>query len=113
MTIPVVVSRHKSTFPLRLAVDLFHLLRLSCKSLMDFLFLGYLNVLVNQCWKERWCCVRNGTLYLHKDRGDIHTHVSSIALHGVDVLPGLGPKHPFAFRIMRASTEVAALEVIK
>ncbi|XP_048022553.1 actin filament-associated protein 1-like 1b [Megalobrama amblycephala] len=71
---------------------------------------GYLNVLVNQCWKERWCCVRNGTLYLHKDRGDIHTHVSSIALHGVDVLPGLGPKHPFAFRIMRASTEVAALE---
>uniref|UniRef100_A0A8C2CC32 Actin filament-associated protein 1-like 1 n=1 Tax=Cyprinus carpio TaxID=7962 RepID=A0A8C2CC32_CYPCA len=71
---------------------------------------GYLNVLVNQCWKERWCCVRNGTLYLHKDRGDIHTHVSALALNGVDVLPGLGPKHPFAFRIMRASTEIAALE---
>ncbi|XP_073680403.1 actin filament-associated protein 1-like 1b [Garra rufa] len=71
---------------------------------------GYLNVLVNQCWKERWCCVRNGTLYLHKDRGDVHTHVSALALNGVDVLPGLGPKHPFAFRIMRASTEVAALE---
>ncbi|XP_016400633.1 actin filament-associated protein 1-like 1 [Sinocyclocheilus rhinocerous] len=71
---------------------------------------GYLNVLVNQCWKERWCCVRNGTLYLHKDRGDIHTHVSALALNGVDVLPGLGPKHPFAFRIMRASAEIAALE---
>ncbi|XP_042567421.1 actin filament-associated protein 1-like 1b [Cyprinus carpio] len=71
---------------------------------------GYLNVLVNQCWKERWCCVRNGTLYLHKDRGDIHTHVSALALHGVEVLPGLGPKHPFAFRIMQASKEVAALE---
>ncbi|XP_051532754.1 actin filament-associated protein 1-like 1 isoform X2 [Myxocyprinus asiaticus] len=71
---------------------------------------GYLNVLVNQCWKECWCSVRNGTLYLHKDRGDIHTHVNFIALHGVEVLPGLGPKHPFAFRIMRGSTEVAALE---
>ncbi|XP_005161361.1 actin filament-associated protein 1-like 1b isoform X1 [Danio rerio] len=71
---------------------------------------GYLNVLVNQCWKERWCCVRNRTLYFHKDRGDVHTHVRALALHGVDVLPGLGPKHPFAFRIMRASTEVAALE---
>ncbi|XP_056586443.1 actin filament-associated protein 1-like 1b isoform X2 [Triplophysa dalaica] len=71
---------------------------------------GYLNVLVNQCWKERWCCVRNGTLYLHKDRGDIHSHVNSVALQGVEVLPGLGPKHPFAFRIMRGSTEVAALE---
>ncbi|XP_016376841.1 actin filament-associated protein 1-like 1 [Sinocyclocheilus rhinocerous] len=63
-----------------------------------------------KCWKERWCCVRNGTLYLHKDRGDIHTHVSALALHGVEVLPGFGPKHPFAFRIMRASKEVAALE---
>ncbi|XP_052392155.1 actin filament-associated protein 1-like 1 isoform X1 [Carassius gibelio] len=71
---------------------------------------GYLNVLANQCWKERWCCVRNGTLYLHKDRGDIHSHVSALALHGVEVSPGLGPKHPFAFRIMRASREVAALE---
>ncbi|XP_036443604.1 actin filament-associated protein 1-like 1b isoform X2 [Colossoma macropomum] len=71
---------------------------------------GYLNVLVNQCWKERWCCVRGGTLYLHKDRGDIHTHVNAVALRGVEVLPGLGPKHPFAFRIMREGNEVAALE---
>lgn len=80
-------------------------------SFLNLLFLGYLNVLVNQCWKERWCCVRNGTLYLHKDRGDIHSPVNSVALQGVEVLPGLGPKHPFAFRIMRGSTEVAALEV--
>lgn len=71
---------------------------------------GYLNVLVNQCWKERWCCVRSGTLYLHKDRGDIHTHVNAVALRGVEVLPGLGPKHPFAFRIMREGNEVTALE---
>ncbi|XP_062867061.1 actin filament-associated protein 1-like 1b [Trichomycterus rosablanca] len=71
---------------------------------------GYLNVLVNQCWKERWCCVRSGALYFHKDRGDVHTHVNVLALNGVDVLPGLGPKHPFAFRIMRDGTEVIALE---
>ncbi|XP_026862057.2 actin filament-associated protein 1-like 1b isoform X1 [Electrophorus electricus] len=71
---------------------------------------GYLNVLVNHCWKERWCSVRSGTLYLHKDRGDMHTHVNALALHGVEVLPGLGPKHPFAFRIMREGSEVASLE---
>ncbi|XP_053505049.1 actin filament-associated protein 1-like 1b isoform X1 [Ictalurus furcatus] len=71
---------------------------------------GYLNVLVNQCWKERWCCVRSGTLYFHKDRADVHTHVKALVLHGVEVLPGLGPKHPFAFRIMRDGSEVAALE---
>lgn len=66
---------------------------------------------MNQCWKERWCCVRGGALYCHKDRNDVHTHVNVLALHGVDVLPGLGPKHPFAFRIMRDGVEVAALEV--
>ncbi|XP_030637157.1 actin filament-associated protein 1-like 1b isoform X2 [Chanos chanos] len=71
---------------------------------------GYLNVLVNHSWRERWCCVRGGTLYLHKDRGDERTHVNALPLHGTDVLPGLGPNHPFAFRIMRGSTEVAALE---
>ncbi|KAI5096703.1 actin filament-associated protein 1-like 1 isoform X2, partial [Silurus meridionalis] len=71
---------------------------------------GYLNVLVNQCWKERWCCVRSGTLYFHKDRADVHTHVRAVVLQGVEVLPGLGPRHPFAFRIMRDGSEVAALE---
>lgn len=41
----------------------------------------------------------------------MHTHVKALVLHGVEVLPGLGPKHPFAFRIMRDGSEVAALEV--
>lgn len=35
----------------------------------------------------------------------------SLPLYGCEVVPGLGPKHPFAFRILRNSTEVAALEV--
>ncbi|XP_038861020.1 actin filament-associated protein 1-like 1 [Salvelinus namaycush] len=71
---------------------------------------GYLNLLLSQCWRERWCCVRSGTLYLHKDRGDLSTHVRAVVLHGAEVIPGVGPKHPFAFRILQGGNEVAALE---
>ncbi|XP_062443124.1 actin filament-associated protein 1-like 1 [Rhea pennata] len=71
---------------------------------------GYLNVLVNQCWKERWCCLKGNTLYFHKDRTDLRTHVNAIVLRGCEVVPGLGPKHPFAFRILRNGQEVSALE---
>lgn len=72
---------------------------------------GYLNVLVNQCWKERWCRLKGNTLYFHKDRTDLRTHVNAIVLRGCEVAPGLGPKHPFAFRILRNGQEVSALEV--
>lgn len=72
---------------------------------------GYLSVLVNQCWKERWCRLKGNTLYFHKDRTDLRTHVNAIVLRGCEVVPGLGPKHPFAFRILRNRQEVAALEV--
>ncbi|CAM9469946.1 unnamed protein product [Bubo scandiacus] len=71
---------------------------------------GYLSVLVNQCWKERWCRLKGNTLYFHKDRTDLRTHVNAIILRGCEVVPGLGPKHPFAFRILRNGQEVAALE---
>uniref|UniRef100_A0A8D0KZA4 Actin filament-associated protein 1-like 1 n=1 Tax=Strix occidentalis caurina TaxID=311401 RepID=A0A8D0KZA4_STROC len=71
---------------------------------------GYLSVLVNQCWKERWCRLKGNTLYFHKDRTDLRTHVNAIVLRGCEVVPGLGPKHPFAFRILRNGQEVAALE---
>ncbi|XP_009089946.3 actin filament-associated protein 1-like 1 isoform X1 [Serinus canaria] len=71
---------------------------------------GYLSVLVNQCWKERWCRLKGNTLYFHKDRTDLRTHVNAIVLRGCEVLPGLGPKHPFAFRILRQGHEVTALE---
>ncbi|NXE70808.1 AF1L1 protein, partial [Calcarius ornatus] len=72
---------------------------------------GYLSVLVNQCWKERWCRLKGNTLYFHKDRSDLRTHVNAIVLRGCEVLPGLGPKHPFAFRILRHGHEVTALEL--
>ncbi|XP_012513685.1 PREDICTED: actin filament-associated protein 1-like 1 [Propithecus coquereli] len=71
---------------------------------------GYLNVLVNQGWKERWCRLKCNTLYFHKDRTDLRTHVNAIALRGCEVAPGFGPRHPFAFRILRNRQEVAIVE---
>ncbi|KAM4876139.1 actin filament-associated protein 1-like 1 [Thomomys bottae] len=71
---------------------------------------GYLNVLVAQGWKERWCRLKCNTLYFHKDRADLQTHVNAIALRGCEVAPGFGPRHPFAFRILRNRQEVAILE---
>nr|BAC04277.1 unnamed protein product [Homo sapiens] len=71
---------------------------------------GYLNVLVNQGWKERWCRLKCNTLYFHKDHMDLRTHVNAIALQGCEVAPGFGPRHPFAFRILRNRQEVAILE---
>lgn len=73
---------------------------------------GYLSVLVNQCWKEQWCRVRCGSLHLHQEKVDGRRNPhTSIVLHGCEVVPGLGPKHPFALRILRGGTEVAVLEV--
>lgn len=72
---------------------------------------GYLSLLVNQVWREQWCCVYKGSLHFYHEKGDPRTSMPSLPLHGCEVVPGLGPKHPFAFRILRNSTEVAALEV--
>nr|XP_020449342.1 actin filament-associated protein 1-like 1 isoform X2 [Monopterus albus] len=71
---------------------------------------GYLSVLLNQVWREQWCCVCRGSLQFYHDKGDSRTSLPSLPLQGCEVVPGLGPKHPFAFRILRNSTEVAALE---
>ncbi|XP_061104554.1 actin filament-associated protein 1-like 1 isoform X2 [Conger conger] len=71
---------------------------------------GYLNVLVNQCWKERWCCVRGGFLCFQQEKGDPQGNLNAVALQDCEVEPGLGPKHPFAFRILRGGAEVLALE---
>ncbi|XP_068182218.1 actin filament-associated protein 1-like 1 isoform X2 [Antennarius striatus] len=71
---------------------------------------GYLSVLVNQVWREQWCCVSRGSLHFYHDKGDPRSCLPPLPLHGCEVVPGLGPKHPFAFRILRNSTETAALE---
>ncbi|XP_064875945.1 actin filament-associated protein 1-like 1 isoform X1 [Oncorhynchus nerka] len=71
---------------------------------------GYLSVLVSQVWRDQWCCVREGSLYFHPDRGDPRPSLAPLPLHGCEVFPGLGTKHPFTLRILKGGTEVAALE---
>ncbi|XP_008425722.1 actin filament-associated protein 1-like 1 [Poecilia reticulata] len=72
---------------------------------------GYLSVCLSGCWKERWCVLRGGNLYLQKDPGDQRPPVIVVPLKGAEVVPGgLGPKHPFSFHIMQAGNELAALE---
>ncbi|XP_060935309.1 actin filament-associated protein 1-like 1 isoform X1 [Limanda limanda] len=71
---------------------------------------GNLSVLVNQVWREQWCCVSRGFLYFYLDKGDTRTSLPSLPLLSCEVVPGLGPKHPFAFRILRNNKEVAAME---
>ncbi|XP_056625838.1 actin filament-associated protein 1-like 1 isoform X2 [Triplophysa dalaica] len=71
---------------------------------------GYVGVLLNRCWKEHWCRVRAGSLYLYHEKGEQRVHHTTVALKGCEVVPGLGPKHPFALRIQRGGAEVAALE---
>uniref|UniRef100_A0A8C9S8P9 Actin filament-associated protein 1 n=1 Tax=Scleropages formosus TaxID=113540 RepID=A0A8C9S8P9_SCLFO len=71
---------------------------------------GYLNVLSNNRWRERWCRLKDNQLVLHKDRADLKTHMASLPLRGCEVIPGLDSKHPFAFRLLRNAQEVAVLE---
>ncbi|XP_012512199.1 PREDICTED: actin filament-associated protein 1 [Propithecus coquereli] len=71
---------------------------------------GYLNVLSNNRWRERWCRVKDNKLVFHKDRTDLKTHIASIPLRGCEVIPGLDSKHPLTFRLLRNGQEVAVLE---
>lgn len=71
---------------------------------------GYLNVLSNSRWRERWCRVKDNKLILHKDRTDLKMHIASIPLRGCEVIPGLDSKHPLTFRLLRNGQEVAVLE---
>uniref|UniRef100_A0A1A8G9V4 Actin filament-associated protein 1 n=1 Tax=Nothobranchius korthausae TaxID=1143690 RepID=A0A1A8G9V4_9TELE len=71
---------------------------------------GYLNVLSNNRWRERWCRLKDNQLLLHKDRDDLKSLIASLPLRGCEVNPGLDHKHPFAFRLLRNGQEVAVLE---
>lgn len=72
---------------------------------------GYLNVLSNNRWRERWCRLKDKQLLLHKDRDELRSHVASLPLRGCEVSPGLDQRHPFAFRLLRNGQEAAVLEV--
>ncbi|XP_061559511.1 LOW QUALITY PROTEIN: actin filament-associated protein 1-like 1 [Phycodurus eques] len=72
---------------------------------------GYLSVCVGGVWKERWCAVRGGILNLQRDPGDQRAPVMAVPLREAEVVPGgLGPKHPFSFRVLQGGAELAALE---
>ncbi|XP_029923911.1 actin filament-associated protein 1-like 1 isoform X2 [Myripristis murdjan] len=72
---------------------------------------GYLHVCLSGSWKERWCVVQSGSLHLQKDPGDQRPPVIVVPLKGAEVVTGgLGPKHPFSFRILQGGSELAALE---
>ncbi|KAG7258779.1 hypothetical protein CRUP_014295 [Coryphaenoides rupestris] len=72
---------------------------------------GYLSVCLGGAWKERWCVLRGGTLYLQRDPRDSRPPVIAVPLVGAEVVPGgLGPKHPFSFRVLQAGKELVALE---
>ncbi|KAM9333855.1 actin filament-associated protein 1-like 1 [Pholidichthys leucotaenia] len=72
---------------------------------------GYLSVCLSGSWRERWCVLRGGSVYLQKDPGDKRPPIIVVPLKGAEVVPGgLGPKHPFSFRILQGGNELAALE---
>ncbi|XP_074467047.1 actin filament-associated protein 1-like 1b isoform X1 [Sebastes fasciatus] len=72
---------------------------------------GFLSVCLSGSWKERWCVVREGSLYLQKDPGDLRPPVAVVPLKGAEVVTGsLGAKHPFSFCILQAGSELASLE---
>ncbi|XP_074527791.1 actin filament-associated protein 1-like 1b [Halichoeres trimaculatus] len=72
---------------------------------------GYLSVCLSGSWKERWCVVRGGNLYLQKEPGDQRPPVIVVPLKGAEVVTGgLGPKHPFSFCILQGRNELASLE---
>lgn len=84
-----------------------------CASYSSSLPTGHLSVCLSGSWKERWCVLRGGSLYLHKDRGDQRLPVIVVPLKAAEVVPGgLGPKHPFSFRILQGGIELASLEVM-
>lgn len=85
----------------------------NCPNAFALCVSGYVGVLLNQCWKEHWCRVQAGSLYLYHEKGEQRVPHTTVALKGCDVVPCLGPKHPFALRILRGGAELAALEVIK
>uniref|UniRef100_A0AAV2JAF8 Actin filament-associated protein 1-like 1 n=1 Tax=Knipowitschia caucasica TaxID=637954 RepID=A0AAV2JAF8_KNICA len=71
---------------------------------------GLLSTCVNCVWRERWCVLRGGKLYFYRESGD-RAPVQVVPLKGSEVVPGgLGPKHPFSFRILQSGSELASLE---
>uniref|UniRef100_UPI00358F2828 actin filament-associated protein 1 n=1 Tax=Myxine glutinosa TaxID=7769 RepID=UPI00358F2828 len=71
---------------------------------------GYLQIVQAGRWREHWCRVRDGMMYLHRDKMETQASMRTIPLHGCQLMPGTDPKHPYAFRLLRDGQETAMLQ---
>ncbi|KAG5262626.1 hypothetical protein AALO_G00277080 [Alosa alosa] len=71
---------------------------------------GYLNVLVNNQWRSRWCLIKNGQLWVYQDKSKGKPAQQPVPLGGCLVLPDPSPEHLYSFRIQMDGEQLATLE---
>lgn len=71
---------------------------------------GYLNVLVNLQWKNRWCSIQNRQLWIYNDKYKTKVAQQPVSLEGCMVLTDPSPEHLYSFRIQMDGEELATLE---
>ncbi|XP_057214882.1 actin filament-associated protein 1-like 2 isoform X2 [Triplophysa rosa] len=71
---------------------------------------GYLHVLVNLQWKNRWCSIQNRQLWIYNDKYKTKVAQQPVPLEGCMVLPDPSPEHLYSFRIQMDGEELATLE---
>ncbi|KAL2078029.1 hypothetical protein ACEWY4_025714 [Coilia grayii] len=71
---------------------------------------GYLNVLVNNQWRARWCLIKNGQLWFYQDKSKGKMARQPVPLEGCLVLPDPSPEHLYSFRIQMDGEQLATLE---
>ncbi|XP_063077697.1 actin filament-associated protein 1-like 2 isoform X2 [Engraulis encrasicolus] len=71
---------------------------------------GYLNVLVNNQWRARWCLIKNGQLWFYQDKSKGKVARQPVPLEGCLVLPDPSPEHLYSFRIQMDGEQLAQLE---
>ncbi|XP_058841346.1 actin filament-associated protein 1-like 2 isoform X1 [Acipenser ruthenus] len=71
---------------------------------------GYVNVLVNNQWKTRWCLIEKGQLYFYQDKSKNKAVHQPLSLGGCVVVPDPSPEHLYSFRILHEGEQRATLE---
>lgn len=71
---------------------------------------GYLNVLVNNQWRSRWCLIKNGQLWVYQDKSKGKMAQQPVPLGGCLILPDPSPEHLYSFRIQMDGEQLATLE---
>ncbi|XP_041124530.1 actin filament-associated protein 1-like 2 isoform X1 [Polyodon spathula] len=71
---------------------------------------GYMNVLMNDQWRTRWCLIKNGQLYFYQDKSKNKAAHQPLSLGGCVVVPDPSPEHLYSFRILHEGEQRATLE---